>query len=348
MLVDIFARRYAAQPLWTSFGENERRLLVQSFRLLEEQVAPYYDSKGNATDAGKAFWNELQSRLSMELGLKSLSALNYSYQTAWNGNHFTQTGTWPMTKVCENWFMADLPPGGGANRYFQERLSLIEIGFRMREENIREINAELDTNISNTRKWQPVLGGTDIGDIMRTSNTKLNSEFYSAVEELNVRFRQAECDLHYHNGFIQIGSDSLTTEQVQAPFWSIVAAPRWKNVDTDMKEAIDRRDTGGRDPAFYAACALESTIKIISTAKGWTHGNEKGAHNFIDNLGSKKAGFIDQWEVDALKWYFTKIRNPLGHGPGDQPMVALSPEQTTFAIESAMMWIKSLIRRSSL
>ena len=31
-----------------------------------------------------------------------------------------------------------------------------------------------------------------------------------------------------------------------------------------MKEALDHRDTGQRDAAFYAARALESTIKIIS------------------------------------------------------------------------------------
>jgi hypothetical protein len=42
----------------------------------------------------------------------------------------------------------------------------------------------------------------------------------------------------------------------------------------------------------------ESTIKIISDEKGWTHGGEKGAHNYIDNLGSKKAGpFIESWET---------------------------------------------------
>jgi hypothetical protein len=115
-----------------------------------------------------------------------------------------------------------------------------------------------------------------------------------------------------------------------------------------MKEAIDRRDTGGRDPALYAARALESTIKIICGAKGWTHGGEKGAHNYIDNLASKRAGYLVGWEAEFLKAYFTKIRNPLGHGPGDQPMPVLSAEQTTFAIEAAMVWIKSLIARSSI
>ena len=112
-----------------------------------------------------------------------------------------------------------------------------------------------------------------------------------------------------------------------------------------MKEAIDRRDGAGRDPAFYAARALESTIKIISDQKGWTHGGEKGAHSYIDNLGKKTSGFIDRWEVDLLKSFFTDVRNPFGHGPGNAKMPSLRPQQTDLAIELCISWIKSLIKR---
>ena len=135
-------------------------------------------------------------------------------------------------------------------------------------------------------------------------------------------------------------------EQIENAFWGIVANPMWKNVDTDMKEAIDRRDANDRDPAFYAARALESAIKIISDQKGWTHRGEKGAHSYIDNLVSKKNGsFIDIWEQEALKKFFTEIRNPFGHGPGSAEMPQLTMEQTNFAIETCMSWIKSLVQR---
>jgi len=110
-----------------------------------------------------------------------------------------------------------------------------------------------------------------------------------------------------------------------------------------MKEAIDLRDTGGRDPAFYSAKALESTIKIISDDKGWSTGKERGAHNFIDNL--KGENFIADWEGDALKLVFTKLRNPFGHGAGSKDMPTLADHQTNWAIENCMSWIKSLIRR---
>ena len=125
-----------------------------------------------------------------------------------------------------------------------------------------------------------------------------------------------------------------------------MADPRWTNIDIDMKEALDRRDANDRDPAFYAARALESTIKIISDQKGWTHGSEKGAHNYIDNLGNKNNGtFIVDWERDTLKSFFTHIRNRLGHGPGSAAMPELTLEQTSWAIETCMSWIKSLIQR---
>jgi hypothetical protein len=288
----------------------------------------------------------------MELGLPSLSPLAYAYPSTWNGKPYTQTGVWTMNKVCENWFMAPLAQGGDANRYIQERLSLIEIGFRKREEQVNEAIANLDDDVADAEnRMGPKRGFRlpgDISETMRSIRVQRKADFVAAVDELNMRFRQAQCPLHYHNGFIQFSDDSLVSEQVESPFWHLVADPKWLNVDTDMKEAVDRRDTGGRDPAFYAARALESTIKIISNAKEWTHGGEKGAHNFIDNLAAKRAGFLADWEAEFLKAYFTKIRNPLGHGPGDQPMSALSPEQTTFAVETAMVWIKALVRRASL
>jgi hypothetical protein len=130
------------------------------------------------------------------------------------------------------------------------------------------------------------------------------------------------------------------------PFWEITSHALWKNVDIDMKEAIDRRDNGGRDPGFYAAKALESAIKIISDKNGFTRGTEKGAADYLDNLVSAKNGrFIEVWESDALKGLFSKVRNPFGHGPGGEPMPELSPEQTNWTIETCMSWTKSLVRR---
>ena len=86
--------------------------------------------------------------------------------------------------------------------------------------------------------------------------------------------------------------------------------------------------------------------RIISDEKGWTRGNERGAANYIDNLVSQANGrFIEPWESDMLKSIFRDVRNPQGHGPGNQPQPSLNDEQTSWVIESAMSWMKSLIRR---
>jgi len=55
--------------------------------------------------------------------------------------------------------------------------------------------------------------------------------------------------------------------------------------------------------------------------------------------------FLEVWEGDMLRDYFGKVRNPLGHGPGSEPMLVLSIPQTDWAIEIAMSWVRTLIRR---
>jgi AbiJ N-terminal domain 4 len=174
----------------------------------------------------------------------------------------------------------------------------------------------------------------------------MNQTYQSQVQELNERFRRARAPLTYHNGFIQLSIDPRIEQQIAKPFWDIVADVKWKNVDIDMKEALDRRDSNGKDPALFAAKALESAIKIVSDEKGWTRGTENGVAQYVDNLVSKVNGaLLAPWEGEMLKDYFRKVRNSLGHGPGSQPMPTLSLHQTDWAIESAMSWTRSLVRR---
>lgn len=59
----------------------------------------------------------------------------------------------------------------------------------------------------------------------------------------------------------------------------------------------------------------------------------------------KDHGFLNVWEGEMLKDYFTKVRNAVGHGPGDQPMPTLTLPQTDWAIETAMSWIRAMVRR---
>lgn len=351
MLTDIFAERYSYRVLWEAYTEAESKLLVQCFRIVAEQLIPYWVN-GEESDTAKAEWTLLHDHLSMELGLDELGPRYYSYQTTWMGKPYTQSGFWTYDKVCKDFVCAKYSGAVSPDRFMKERISFVELAFRLREEELTVLNSELPKKIEAAKLKDHLVQAVGMRipgsrvDGIKTINDVLNANFKASVDELNERFRQAGKQLNYHNGFIQVATDPLVEEQIECAFWEVVADPLWKNVDIDMKEALDRRDANDRDPAFYAARALESAIKIISDQKGWTHGGEKGAHNYIENLSSKSNGeFIKDWERDALKSFFTAIRNPFGHGPGSAEMPQLTLEQTNWAIETCMTWIKSLVQR---
>ncbi|MEA5669031.1 hypothetical protein VA603_15910 [Stenotrophomonas sp. MH1] len=350
MLTDIFAERYSIVPIWRGFGEAERRLLVQAFRIVSEQLFPYWTPEGKERDDAKATWKSMHDRLSMELGQQQLAPMGYWAQTKMAGNDHQYWVSSALVHVCNNFVCAAYDPNVPADRFIKERLSFVEIAFRDRENAVAKANAELPAKIAQAEAAQNLHSTLRIpgnrADGVRAANKTFNDAFRANVCELNERFRRAGTRLNYHNGFIQIAEDEAIEREIETPFWALVNDPKWANVDTDMKEAIDRRDSGGRDPAFYAAKALESTIKIISAEKGWTHGGERGAHSYIDNLASAKNGsFISKWEQSALKLIFSDVRNELGHGPGNEPMPELSSHQTSWTIESCMSWIKCLINR---
>lgn len=364
MLTDIFLNRYANVPLWTKFREQDRRFLVQAFRIIEEQVYPYYEGK-KISEFAKGKWKTIHDLLSMEIGLKELSKRYYSLERTFSGKKTTYSGHFEWNTVCEK-FVCTTPNSASLMQYsadndvvdqfMKERISFFEIAFREFNSDVRKSDEELPRRVLKSKNLSargtggaikvPNPGDVSVPTWPEVENFALHSRYKTAVEEFNTRARQANIPLHYHNGFVQITNDELINSEIEQPFWRIVSDPTWKNVDTDMKEALDRRDTGQRDPAFYAARALESAIKIISDEKGWTHGKEMGAHNYLDNLGSAKNGkFIEGWEKQALKDFFTNVRNPFAHAPGGAEMPELTPHQTDWAIETCMAWIKTLVQR---
>lgn len=352
MLTDIFAYRYEDTPIWQTVGEQERRLLVQASQIVSGQLFPYWvDGKEDADI--KAKWNTIHDKLCRELGLKELSPKTWGNWTKFQGQDYYDRGEYTIDKVCETFVLAGYDASTPADRFMKERISFVEIAFREREEEITEINSKLPMILmdavlydASPSKPRNIIPGSRT-ETVKAYHETLNRAFKEAVEELNERFRRSGCGLNYHNGFIQQSSDELTKDQIEVPFWELVSGDDWKNVDFEMKDAIDRRDTGVRDPSLYAAKALESTIKIISGKKGWTTGNEGGAHAHIDNLCNKTRGgnLIEEWEKETLKQFFSKVRNPLGHGSGGEKMPELNPQQTDWAIEFCMSWIKSLIKR---
>jgi len=252
-----------------------------------------------------------------------------------------------LLEVCAPGLPIDL-----AAATFETHFSLVELAFQRRLTQLQQADAAL-VRLARLEADPRRLGGALIPgalvDGTKAANAKANAAFDELVSDLNERLRLASYDLTFHNGLFQFTNDQTVSAQVAKPFWVLVGDSEWANVDAQMKEAIDRRDNGDRTAAFHAVCALESAIKIISDRKGWTRGGEKGAANYVDNLcSSKNFRYIEVWESEMLKSMFNDIRNPFAHGPGRGAMPKLSMEQTDWAIDTAMSWVKSLIRRFQL
>ena len=351
MLTDVFFRRYANRPMFASVGQKESALFVQAYRIVNEQIWKYYGYDKKIDESVKAIWNGIHDRLSMEIGVKELSPKFYSYQTEWMGKPYTNSGWNDMNVVVEQWLNLNFTDGLDPDIFVKRRLSFIELAFRTREDQVSQANAEFPQRLAEAEMQdkmprRPMTIPGRRSDGVRAMNESMNTLFAANVDELNKRFKQADMPMHYHNGFIQITQDERLQEQVEQPFWLLVKDANWKNVSIDMAEAVDRRDTGGRDPSFYAAKALESTIKIICDVKKWTTGKEKGVSDFLNHLESKANGaFIESWERQSMQRFYSDVRNDLGHGPGSKDMPNLTPQQIDQTIEFCMSWVKSLIKR---
>jgi len=350
MLTDIFAYRYLEQPIWSAYTEIEQRLLNQAFGVIKDALPYWVDGKED--EKQKTKWKQLHDQLARELGVDELSQRYYSYtQKNALGQEFPVSGWSSWDHVCGQFVNAKYMGQYEADRFIKERISFVEIALRLRGEEINAINANLPVAIQ-----QAALRDASLRSVIRIPgcavdgvkawNATLNSTYQNQVAELNERFRRAKAPLTYHNGFIQFAMDQRIEQQIAKPFWDLVADPVWKNVDIDMKEALDRRDSNDKDPAIFAAKALESAVKILSDIRQWTRGNENGAAQYVDNLISKANGsYLAPWEGEMLKDYFRKVRNSVGHGPGSEPMPELTLPQTDWAIETAMSWVRTLIRR---
>ena len=355
MLTDAFFRRYEDVPLFPAFTEPVRRLFGQAAQIINEElfVRNKTRHKEEKDDPSVQGLSAAHKKLARELGLDYLV---YGWFThTWkapNGNTMSQN--YPRTMDMQTKLYLTDKPGENSSveLWCKFRMSLVELCFQERERQLASKKVLLEHSLERSADAIKLYDALQVGGASWQSREKGEIErglasFTNGVAELNERFRQARVPLSYHNGFIQVSDDSLLEERVERPFWSIVAQPKWQNVDHLIKEAIDKRDRSERDAVTPAMQALESVIKIISDDKGWTTGNERGAANYINNLVPDRDGvrFIEVWEKDALMDLFGKIRNAFGHGPGSEPLPTLRPQQTDWAIDSAMVWIKSLVRR---
>lgn len=229
-------------------------------------------------------------------------------------------------------------------------LAATELGvpglFRMRQELLEWNTCFIDDSgqyLANS-KAKPEERLTYLEYLLAYCCKPFHGQWAEVEERINGFLKASALRLTYRDlNFLPVDDERLMDEVVE-PFWTLVAGSEWTNVRKDMEGAVRQRDTGGPNAALLAARALESTIKIISERKGWTHGKERGAANYVDNLASG-GRFIDAWEGNLLKRFFAEVRNPEAHGAGSAPQPLLNEHQNVWAIEFCMISVKSLIRR---
>lgn len=324
MITDVFAVRYRDKIIRNDYTAEDSLLLSQIFTVVIEDLFSPFDFT-NGEEAGEAeSWSWILKVLTREFGTLEFSGLiGAAYE------------------VCRNWMLASAK--SSADEHIKARISLVELAFQ-------RMSSVIGNGPQLSRFERTIISTNSFSEeaLHRASSDRYDKRivrYSEAVREVNERFRRARYPLHYHNGLIQLVTDEATQFHVEAPFWSALSGPMWANVDRDMKRALAVRDTGGYDPAFHAAKALESTLKIICKILKCETGKEKSAYNYIDNLQSKRCRFISNWEGDTLKAFFKDVRNHFGHGPGSEEPLELTKQQEIWAIEYCMISIKSLVSR---
>jgi AbiJ N-terminal domain 4 len=273
VIEDLFFKRYAHRrfnPTRDLGGVHPgmQRVVSQAAQIFASDLV-------QQLELNEDFFASVQQKLVRELGVWPFPEGRSALDTC--GRFLTEPYDWRQNRH------------GSVDTFVKARLSMIELLYRSVEKLVEKGTENLtETEKFAKLRWAARLVGAVSPEHRNVQEThaQRRETVREAIQELNARFRAADIPLHYHNGLIQLAEDNLSQDRIAEPFWSITSDPKWKNVEDDMKRAVDLADTGGPDAAFYATRALESTIKIISGEKGWTRGNENGAAAFIDNLVS--------------------------------------------------------------
>ncbi len=349
-ITDVFFRRYTGLKLIHHVDERTRTFLFQAVKLVTRDL--WIDSAaGIRFEERTRALEQAYTALATEIGKDELVP-HYETVRGVPGKSVHHRG---WLTIVTAWMDQQPATHQDANLWLLRRISLIELILKEFERQKAQYDADYPGKLSLAELEDQVAQQNRVlflhdqkAPALRVDKIWLDGRLHHVSEELDSRFAIAGFKLSFHNGLIQEVDDALVAKVVAKPFWNLVADQKWINVDTHIKQALDERDKSVADAHYPALQALESVIKILSDEKGWSTGNERGAAGYIQNLVKERSGvrFIATWEADMLINLFSKVRNPHGHGPGSRPLDRLTIQQTEWAIDTAMVWIKSLVGRT--
>lgn len=340
MITDLFFKRCIV----SDFDKVPNTLFVQFLNLIKEHYkvinlkAEEYKYTTDYSDEFIRIIYESQNKFCNERGFRSIDKHEYKDVAIYS----------ICGRIFENFTYDELVN-------LIDKLSLFELVFREAEEHlIREIKYleeqipkyEIQSDLLKERMEKENRVYYNV-DEEKWKNAKelldiKNKALQSIRQEIKDRLKLHRIPLTYYNGYFLKNSDPLIEEKIITPFWELLSDPKYKNIEIDMLTALDLFQQRGRDPAFYAAKALESMIKIVCKEKKIKKETDKTPKAYITTLYENK--IILNHEQDELTSLF-RIRNSHGHGPGDETMPQLTIEQEYRYIHSCMLWIYSLWQR---
>jgi hypothetical protein len=140
-----------------------------------------------------------------------------------------------------------------------------------------------------------------------------------AIEELNIRFRQAGFGYQFEAGqIVRVDSQLLHSEVVKRTL-TLLADPRFEGAQDEFFSAHAHYRAGEHEDAILDANrAFESTMKTICDIRSWDYQKARGAGDLIGIICDN--GLLPRYLIATLQSGLPRVRNEAGgHGQGATP-----------------------------
>lgn len=167
------------------------------------------------------------------------------------------------------------------------------------------------------------------------------------ANELNIRFREHGLGYQYEDGKVFRTDSTLLHEEAVRPALTVLRDPAFTGAEEEFLEAFAHHRRGReKDAMIWALKALESTLKVICKARGWSDaGQAKDLLNTVFTHGLIEP--IWQSEFSALRSVLesgvsTGRNKRAGHGQGADSIV-VPPYLAAFVLHQAAAAVLFLV-----
>ena len=195
MITDIFARRYASLPVRSEYSVEDSRFFNQAVTMLGNPLWTGYQFE-KVADATEAGLKSVHDVIALELGRQTLSDQWWWSEYTWNGNTTRTAHKYSYADMIRTFLIATPVNPRAGDVYVKERLSVVELAFRYRANQVSLANQLFPDELAKAqaRDLAPTRGIRVPGsaaDAVRSTNTFINESFKASVAELNERMRLA-------------------------------------------------------------------------------------------------------------------------------------------------------------